>query len=117
MITTEKAIEVNGMAIRLLPDGYMIDRDLWNENIAKALAERENIEMTHEHWEVINYLRGYYEKFLIAPNIKVLVKHMKTILGEDKVDKKHLYTIFPSGPAYQGCKIAGLPKPKACVDG
>ncbi|GMT48613.1 MAG: sulfurtransferase TusE [bacterium] len=112
-----ETIEVKGKVIKTLDDGYMQNRELWDEEIAIALAKREDIELTDEHWEVINYLRKYYKEYLISPDVRVLLKHMKETLGEDKVDKKYLYTIFPKGPAFQGCKIAGLPKPTGCIDG
>jgi len=28
---------------------------------------------------------------------------------------KHIYELFPSGPAKGACKLAGLPKPTGCV--
>jgi tRNA 2-thiouridine synthesizing protein E len=28
---------------------------------------------------------------------------------------KHIYELFPSGPAKGACKLAGLPKPDGCV--
>ena len=110
-------IQVKDKTIETLEDGYMLNRELWDEDVAQSLAEHEGIALTEEHWEVIHYLREYYEDHLITPNIKILIKHMKETMGEENVDKKRLYTLFPNGPAYQGCKIAGLPKPKSCIDG
>jgi len=28
---------------------------------------------------------------------------------------RHIYELFPSGPAKGACKLAGLPKPDGCV--
>jgi len=108
-------IEVEGKSVELLDDGYMKDRDVWTEEIAEALADREGIQLTNEHWEVINYLRDYYEKFLVSPNVKILVKKLKET--REDTSTKQLYELFPRGPAFQGCKIAGLPKPTNCIDG
>ncbi len=32
--------------------------------------------MTDEHWEVVNFLRNYYDEYQIAPAIRVLVKEI-----------------------------------------
>jgi tRNA 2-thiouridine synthesizing protein E len=71
--------------------------------------------MTPEHWEVVNFLRGYYNEYQIAPAIRVLVKQMKVAFGPEKGNNKYLYELFPYGPAKQACKIAGLPKPTGCI--
>jgi tRNA 2-thiouridine synthesizing protein E len=64
--------------------------------------------LTEDHWKVINYIRGYYLQFGIAPMIRKLCKESGFKLNE-------IYTLFPSGPAKGACKLAGLPKPTGCV--
>ena len=52
-------ITVNGVEIELDEDGFMIDPDLWNEDVARAFAASEGItELNEDHWKVINYLRA-----------------------------------------------------------
>lgn len=109
-------IIVNERNIELLDDGYMKNREEWNEEIAKILAEKEGIQLDNLHWDLIQFLREYYQQFQISPNIKILIKHLSEIRGES-VDTHLLYQLFPKGPAFQGCKIAGLPKPTNCIDG
>jgi len=109
------ALEVNGATIDTDEEGYLTDLSQWTEDVAKVLAESEEVEMTSEHWEVVNFLREYYEEYQIAPAIRVLVKAVKKKLGADKGSNKYLYELFPYGPAKQACKIAGLPKPTGCV--
>ena len=87
----------------------------WNMDVAKYFAEVEGIEMTDQHWEVVNFLRDYYKQYQIAPMIKILVKEIGKKLGPDKGNTKYLYELYPGGPAKQACKIAGLPKPTGCV--
>lgn len=100
---------VNGVEIEQDEDGFIQNPELWNEEVAKALAKQEGIEeLTEEHWKVVNYLRNYYLQFQIAPMIRKLCK-------ETGFSLKKIYELFPSGPAKGACKVAGLPKPTGCV--
>jgi TusE/DsrC/DsvC family sulfur relay protein len=90
-------------------DGFMEKPELWSERIALALASTEELhELSEAHWMVIHYLRGYYQKFGIAPMIRKLCK-------ESGFSLKEIYDLFPSGPAKGACKVAGLAKPTGCV--
>ncbi len=109
------AYEVNGKSIAHDEEGYLEDIGEWNLDVAKVIAKEENLEMTDEHWDVINYLREYYDEYQIAPAVRVLVKAIKKKFGPEKGNNKYLYELFPYGPAKQACKIAGLPKPTGCV--
>ena len=90
-------------------DGFIQDTTQWDDSIAKALAAEEGIpELTEEHWKVIKFLRDYYLKFNVAPMIRKVTK-------ETGMSLKHIYELFPTGPAKGACKLAGLPKPTGCV--
>jgi TusE/DsrC/DsvC family sulfur relay protein len=109
------AYEANGKCFESDEEGYLIDVEAWNETVAGLIAKEEEVEMTDEHWKVVNFLREYYNEYQIAPAIRVLIKAVKKKLGADKGSNKYLYKLFPYGPAKQACKIAGLPKPTGCV--
>lgn len=106
---------VNGTVVEHDKQGYIINIDDWNVELAELIAQDENIEMNEDTWEVINFLRNYYEEYQIAPGSRVLVKAIAKTLGADKGNSKYLYEMFPYGPAKQACKIAGLPKPTGCI--
>lgn len=108
-------IEVNGSTFETDEEGYLVNLAEWNEEVGKVLAQGENVEMTPSHWEVVNFLRDYYNEYQIAPAVRVLTKAIGKQLGPDKGNSKYLYELFPYGPAKQACKIAGLPKPTGCV--
>jgi len=108
-------IEVNGNTYETDEEGYLVNLAEWNEDIGKVLAQSENVEMTDAHWEVVNFLREYYNEYQIAPAVRVLTKAIGKQLGAEKGNSKYLYDLFPYGPAKQACKIAGLPKPTGCV--
>ena len=109
------AYEVNGTTYEHDEEGYLTNLNDWNKELAVLIAKDENIDMQDDHWEIVNFLREYYEEYQIAPAVRVLIKAVKKKLGADKGNQKYLYELFPYGPAKQACKIAGLPKPTGCV--
>jgi TusE/DsrC/DsvC family sulfur relay protein len=108
-------IEVKGNVLHLDEDGFLLDPEAWDEDVAGCFAHAEGLELTSEHWEVVNCLREYFRLYQMAPQIKVLVKELGRKLGPDKGSIKYLYDLFPGGPAKQACRIAGLPRPTGCV--
>lgn len=105
------AIEVNGKTIELTDANYLVDLADWNEDVAKALAAQEAVELTDKHWDVINYLREqYYDNAQSQPMERVVMKDMAKIWGVKKISSKELYTLFPLAPTKQGTRIAGLPQ-------
>mgnify|MGYP003961448409 CR=1 FL=1 len=109
------AYESEGKTIEHDEEGYIVDIGNWTEDLAGIIAKEESIDMSDEHWEVVNFLRDYYSEYQIAPAVRVLVKAIGKKLGPDKGNNKYLYELFPYGPAKQACKIAGLPKPTGCI--
>lgn len=109
------AIEVNGKTVETDEEGYLTDLNVWDEDIAKVLAKQDNLELTNNHWEVIHFLREYYNEYQIAPAVRVLTKAIGKKLGPEKGNSKYLYELFPYGPAKQACRFAGLPKPTGCI--
>ncbi len=96
-------------------EGFLLNLSDWSEEIANEMAKGDDIELTDEHWEVINFLREYFEEYQIAPAVRVLTKAIAKKMGKDKGNSKYLYTLFPYGPGKQGCRFAGLPKPTGCI--
>ncbi|MBT8112266.1 MAG: TusE/DsrC/DsvC family sulfur relay protein [Gammaproteobacteria bacterium] len=108
-------LEVNGQSYETDEEGYLADLNQWQPDLAEAMATADGAELSENHWEVINFLREYYEEYQIAPAVRVLTKAIGKKLGKDKGNSKYLYELFPYGPAKQACKYAGLPKPTGCV--
>lgn len=109
------AYDVNGTAVEHDEEGYITTLSDWTLELANVIADAESIDMTDEHWAVVNFLREYYDEYQIAPAVRVLIKAIKKELGPDVGNNKYMYELFPYGPAKQACKIAGLPKPTGCV--
>ncbi len=86
-------------------DGFMLDASAWTPEIGTAIAAVLEIELTDQHWDVINFVRSEYVEEGEAPTLRRIYK-----VGV--VPMKELYDLFPGGPAKIAAKIAGLPKPK-----
>lgn len=109
------ALEIGGKSIAVDEEGYLENLQDWTPEIAEAMAKAEDVNLSEEHWEILNFLREYYEEYQIAPAVRVLTKAVGKRLGADKGNSKYLYSLFPYGPGKQACKYAGLPKPTGCV--
>lgn len=95
--------------------GYLADISSWNEILALQFAALERIDMTPAHWEVVWFVRDFYQEYNTSPAIRILVKAMAEKLGPEKGNSKYLFMLFPEGPAKQATRIAGLPKPAKCL--
>ena len=80
-----------------------------------ALAAREELALTAEHWEILQLLREFYAEFQLSPANRPLIKYVAQRLGPDKGNSLHLNHLFKGAPAKLGAKLAGLPKPSNCL--
>jgi len=104
------AIEVNGKTIETDANGYLTNVEDWNEDVAKAIAEHEGVELTQKHWDLLNYLRDeYINNGGNQPNTRNIVKAMSA-KWDEKLAQKDVYELFPKDPSKQGGRIAGLPE-------
>lgn len=99
----------------LTEQGFLVDMNDWNEEVARKLATLNEIELTGAHWEIIVFIREYYLSYKHLPNARVFTKAVAKQLGEDKGNSRYLHKLFPDGPLKYACKLAGLPKPPTCL--
>ena len=103
-------LDIDGKAVSLNEEGFLEHPKEWNKAVAEALALKEEgiAKLGPEHWAVIDYIRGFYLENDLAPMVRKMCQNTGFTL-------KHIYELFPSGPAKGACKLAGLPKPDGCV--
>jgi tRNA 2-thiouridine synthesizing protein E len=89
-------------------DGYLADRDRWTPEIARAMAEADNVELDDRQWDQILKAREYYDEFGVVPPIRKFAKHIGA-------DQKEMFKIWMTGPMKPITKYGGLPKPTGCV--
>lgn len=95
--------------------GFLVNLEDWNKTVAEQIASQEGIELSDKHWEILDLLRAFYVEFDLSPAMRILVKHTKEKLGEEKGNSIYLMQLFPGSPAKVASKIAGLPKPINCL--
>lgn len=110
-----KTIETNGKSVELDGEGYLARFGDWNEDVARALARDEKLELTSDHWTAVQLLRDHYAENEAIPTAKELSRLMGEKLGSEKGNHKYLTTLFPGDHLKQGGKIAGLPRMAGCT--
>ena len=110
----EFSIGVGDAELETDAQGFIKNRLLWTPKVAQAIAARDGINLTDEHWELINYFREYYEDYNIPPPMRMVVRVFKKAFGDENANSRYLHQLFPEGPTKTASKYAGLPKPKNC---
>lgn len=96
-------------------EGYLVEPADWNEDIARALAVEEKLELNADHWDAIRFMRDYYDEHQIAADARFVIKHLGARYG--RAAQKKLFELFPYGYVKQACKIAGMKRPRAWSTG
>jgi tRNA 2-thiouridine synthesizing protein E len=96
-----KTLDVDG-------DGFLLDRDLWSEELVPQLAASDGIELNDQIMHYISEARRMYEEDGVVPPLRKFAKAMDVTTND-------LYGIFKKGPMKLICKWGGLPKPTGCV--
>ena len=104
------ALEVDGKTIETTETGYLANPEDWSEALAEVMAKADNVNLTEQHWDIINYLRDeHFNNGNNEPNERTIMKEMGKKWGS-KPSSKDMYGFFPGTPSKQGRKIAGLPQ-------
>ncbi len=110
---TRHSIPVAGKFIATDSEGYLLNLDDWSESFAQALALQEGLTLTDAHWEVIRFLRAYYQEHAVQPQVRVMIRHFTKVWGAERGSNHHLHDLFPrGGPQKQGNRLAGLLRTK-----
>ena len=69
------SVNYRGKTVTFDDEGYLANKDDWNEDIALVLASREGLEeLSSEQLAIINFMRGYYAKYSAFPNLNYVCK-------------------------------------------
>ena len=94
-------IECGGKTIDIDEKGFMTNSDQWDEEVAQALAQREELTaLTVEQMAIIKFIREYYKTFASFPILNYVCKNLhqpRECMNEQFVNPEKAW------------KIAGLP--------
>jgi tRNA 2-thiouridine synthesizing protein E len=103
-------LEFQSKTIETTANGHLVNSEDWSEDLARHIASLEGIELTDQHWDVINYLRDeYFNQGGNQPNERTILKAVGK-LWNTRLSSRDMYDLFPKMPSKQGGKIAGLPE-------
>ncbi len=113
LVILTKALLVNGSEVLTDSEGYIVNLDEWSEDFARAQARAEDLTLTEEHWQVIRFLRDYYQEHGVQAQVRVMIRHFAKVWGPERGTNRYLHDIFPrGGPQKQGNRLAGLLRTK-----
>jgi TusE/DsrC/DsvC family sulfur relay protein len=99
-------------------EGYIVNPEDWNKDLARQLAAEENLELSEDYWLILEFMREYWLEHRVAPDVRHVVEYLVNEKGYEKKEaKKHLFDLFPYGYVKQACKIAGMQRPRAWSTG
>jgi len=96
-------------------EGYLFEPAEWNETVARELAREVGVALTDDHWDVIRFMRQYYEEHQIAADARFVIRHLEVRYPGQ--GRKRLFELFPYGYVGQACKVAGMKRPRAWSTG
>jgi len=108
-------LEVDGKIIETNEQGYLTNLDDWSEQVAETIARLDGYELKVDHWELILYVREYFLQRQTCPTMHTIVQNLgakNTRFRDRKSYEEHIYSLFPSDPCHEVCKLAGLPMPQ-----
>jgi len=109
----EGSLQVNGATIATDSEGYLKNLDNWSPEFALARARAEGLTLTQAHWDVIAFLRAYFEEHRVQAQVRAMIWYFSKAWGPELGNNHHLHALFPiGGPQKQGNRLAGLWKTK-----
>lgn len=96
-------------------EGYLVDPADWSEPLAVAFARQENIQLTESHWEAIRFMRDFYQEHQVIPDVRFVIRHLAARVAG--ASRNMVFELFPYGYVKQGCKIAGMRRPRGWSTG
>lgn len=80
-------------------EGYLLDPTDWNEDVALAIAELIDINMSEAHWEIVHFVRDYYERMQTVPENRTLLKMLRERHGKELATRGYVQQLFPTASA------------------
>lgn len=98
-----------GTSVDVDAEGFFVSPEQWTREVAIAVASELGLELTDPHWKVIEFVRADTKAQGQSPGPRRITTSCAGVTMKD------LYTLFPKGPGKLVARVAGVPKPKACL--
>lgn len=96
-------------------EGYLVEPAQWSEEVARALGGELGLVLEDDHWDVIRFMRGFYEEHQVAADARFVMRHLDVRYPGQ--GRRRLYELFPYGYVGQACKVAGMRRPRGWSTG
>lgn len=103
--------------VRVDDEGYLVDPADWTVSVAQAIAERENVTLSDLHWQVLRFMRAFYDDHQVAADARFVIRFLADEAALGDAARAKLFELFPYGYVRQACKIAGMKRPRAWSTG
>lgn len=109
-------LEINGREVAVDVEGFLLDVTDWDRDVTEWMAAQDGIELSEDHWILIDFLHRFYREYRIAPDMPILSRRLCKDQKECRWSRKHIRKLFPMG-AKHACRYAGLPAPvgRSCI--
>jgi TusE/DsrC/DsvC family sulfur relay protein len=96
-------MKIKNRIIAVDEDGYLVNFDDWDEDVASELAARANVgELTPESISMLKFIRDHYKAYNFFPIVNSICRNIRA--PKDCVAEKFFNPLI-------AWKIAGLPHP------
>lgn len=96
-------------------EGYLVEPAQWNEDVARTLGGELGLVLEDDHWDVIRFMRSFYEEHQVAADARFVMRHLDARYPGQ--GRRRLYELFPYGYVGQACKVAGMRRPRGWSTG
>lgn len=103
-------LEVDGRMIALDFDGHLVEAGDWSAEVTVHMAEFDGVELSDDHWLLIDFLNRFYAEYRMAPELPVLARCLCKDQEDCRWTRRYIKSLFPGG-AKTACRYAGLPLP------
>ena len=109
-------IVVDGKTLETDEEGYLANINDWVPGVANVMAKEDDLDLNEEHWEIINFLREYYEEYQIAPAVRVLTKAVGKKMARTRAPASTSMASSPMDPPSRPAATPVCPSPLAASD-
>lgn len=95
-------------------EGYLIDHRDWTQDWAAQKALQKGMILQQFDWQVIAFVRNFYQEYQVMPLTRRLLKFIREHLNAD-FDSIALQERYTDKPLRLIALLAGLPKPVQCI--